>query len=460
MPFVKPAWLSSLSFKVLLAYLIGVVLSILLMTLVTLWLMVYQSGFVSGADVGELTKEMAGKLRFDEAGRPTGFTADRDDLAWVYDSLKQETAYRVLDEAGQTALVSVAGDAFWQPDDATRKRQLGHFEFERDGLLVHGATAVVVHEGQTWYLQFAVSARFFQLMHHGFALPFMGVGIILFSLVLLFVFGISTYITLGHTLKPLRQVSEAAAAISPRSLHARLAVERVPSEITPLVNSFNQVLDRLEQGYTSQREFLATAAHELKTPLALIRAQIEVEDKNELRMALLNDVTHMARQVQQLLLLAEVSEVQNYQVTDVDVSDVASEVIRYLKPMAEAGTVQLMLEHDPGVIWRADRAALFTLLKNLLENAIQHAPEHTQVQISITAEQLQIRDWGPGVSEDQLPRLFVRFWRGAHRRDHGAGLGLAICQEIAQAQGWTLSAHRGKPGLCFQLSCGVADARS
>ena len=170
--------------------------------------------------------------------------------------------------------------------------------------------------------------------------------------------------------------------------------------------------------------------------------------------ALLNDVAHMTRQVQQLLLLTEASEAQNYLFAEVELTDVAREASDYLQRMSEAAEVRLVLAQAPISTdpWQADRSALFTLLKNLLENAIQHAPRGTEVRVDIGADHLSVRDWGPGVDREQLPHLFVRFWRGAHRRDHGAGLGLTICQEIAQAHGWTLSAKRAEPGLLLQLS--------
>jgi signal transduction histidine kinase len=122
--------------------------------------------------------------------------------------------------------------------------------------------------------------------------------------------------------------------------------------------------------------------------------------------------------------------------------------------MAEAVDVRLVLvdETPEGGQWQADRSALFTLLKNLLENAIQHAPRGTEVRMHVSAGALRVRDWGPGVDREQLPHLFTRFWRGPHRRDHGAGLGLTICQEIARAHGWMLSAKRAEPGLLFELS--------
>ncbi|BBP59921.1 ATP-binding protein [Pseudomonas sp. St316] len=172
------------------------------------------------------------------------------------------------------------------------------------------------------------------------------------------------------------------------------------------------------------------------------------------RNALLNDVAHMTRQVQQLLLLTEASEAQNYQFAEVELADITTEATDYLQRMAEAAEVRLVLAQNAssGAPWQADRSALFTLLKNLLENAIQHAPRGTEVRVEIGRDELSVRDWGPGVDREQLPHLFARFWRGAHRRDHGAGLGLTICQEIAQAHGWTLSAKRAKPGLLLQLS--------
>jgi len=95
---------------------------------------------------------------------------------------------------------------------------------------------------------------------------------------------------------------------------------------------------------------------------------------------------------------------------------------------------------------------LFTLIKNLLENAIQHAPRGSQVHLCVGSNKLALRDWGRGVEEAQLAHLYERFWRGLHRRDQGAGLGLAICQEIAIAHGWTLSAYRVEPGLLIELT--------
>ncbi|WP_149195732.1 ATP-binding protein [Luteimonas suaedae] len=451
MPFVKPTVPNSLSLRVLLAYVVGVILSVLLMILVTLVLTTYRSDLLLKADMAEYTRQLVGAVRFDGKGVPVGFAASEEDDRWIYESLKEEVAYRVLDESGRPVLVSAAGEGFWSPAES---RQLvpGSFNFERGGVRVHSVIEPFEHGGRTWYLQFAVSTRILGFIYEEFTLPFMGAAVVIFSVLLLVVFGICAYVTLGYTLKPLRKLSESATSISPRALHARLRTEAVPSEIAPLVHSFNRALDRLEHGYRVQQEFLATAAHELKTPLALIRAQVELREEGEDRDALLGDVEHMTRQVQQLLLLAEASEVQNYGFATTDVQEVAQDVVAYLQRMAEAAHVHVTLSGASVARWQADRGALFTLLKNLLENAIEHAPRGTEVQVEVDAETVTVRDSGPGVDPQHLSQMFSRFWRGAHRRDQGAGLGLAICREIALAHGWVLSAHRADPGLLLRLS--------
>ncbi|BBH33395.1 Signal transduction histidine kinase [Pseudomonas sp. 43mfcvi1.1] len=452
MRYANAMWRHSISFKMLLAYVAGVLLSILLIASAALALIVSESDVFLTADVAERSHELANKLQFDSAGTPIGFDSSQDNRIWSYKSLGQEIGYRVLDSAANVRLTSTE-DKFWPSNIVITRSESGAFNFEREGLLMYAATSSVEHDGRTWYLQFAASKRLMELLHVGFAWPFMGAGIVLFSLVLLFVFGGCAYVTLGYTLKPLREVSESAAAISPRSLHSRLAVKTVPSEIAPLVASFNHTLERLEHGYRVQQDFLATAAHELKTPLALIRAQIELMEQSEGRSSLLSDVAHMTRQVQQLLLLAEASEVQNYSLAAVNTLDVANEAIFYLRRMADAAGVRLILVNSTAALclWQADRSALFTLLKNLLENAIQHAPRGTEVHVTLDENSLTVRDWGAGVGPEQLSQVFARFWRGSHRRDHGAGLGLTICQEIARAHRWTLSARRAEPGLIFCL---------
>jgi two-component system, OmpR family, sensor histidine kinase QseC len=430
------------------------VLSILLIALTIGGVAFSQGDILSGKDVAELTKDMAQKLQFNSEGIPVGFIEEEEHLAWIFESLKHEVAYRVIDESGAVVLTSAAGETLWPTEGAVSRLERQRFEFEHADVTLRGATEIVERENRKWFLQVAVSTRFMQLMYRAFALPFTGAGIVIFSLVLFFVFGVCAFITLRYTLRPLRTISESALSISPHSIHTRLSTQAVPLEIAPLVNSFNQVLERLDRGYSVQQEFLANAAHELKTPLALIRAQIELSKVDEtIRKSLLQDVEYMTRQVQQLLLLAEASEMHNYKFTTVNVPNLVREVVSYLARMADMADVTLdVIATEGDVLWKADQGALITLMKNLIENAIQHAPAKTAVHIEIGKDTITVRDIGPGVDAEQLPLLFKRFWRGVHRRDHGAGLGLAICHEIAMAHGWLLTAERAEPGLRFRLS--------
>ena len=464
MRFEKLTWLNSLSAKILLAYVVGAVLSIVLIVVAAVAIISYQGDAISGFDVADTAKSFAEDLKFDKDGRPVGLLggssgqdpgADIDDrdLRGLYESLKGEAAYRVLDASGTVVLSSAENVAMWPESGAARRLESGRFDFEYEGVAMIAATEPVERDGRVWYVQFAVSKRFLHLAYEAFVLPFTVAGVTLFSLVLLLVFGPCVYFALRYALKPVRVISDAAAEISPRSLHARLPTQGVPREISPLVDGFNRVLERVEQGYRVQQEFLATAAHELKTPLSLVRAQVELSPQSTEREVLLGDIEHMSRQVQQLLHLAEASEVQNYRPTAVDMHEAVRQTADFLQRMADAAGVRFELpQQDAKVLWMADRGALFTLLKNLLENAIQHAPPGTVVRAEVDATSVTIRDWGPGVPHDQLANIFARFWRGPHRRDQGAGLGMAICQEIAQAHGWTLTASRGQPGLRVVLA--------
>ncbi|ANI83460.1 ATP-binding protein [Kosakonia oryzae] len=448
MPSGKTSRFNSLSFKILLAFITGVLLSIAL--LILLGMVVKER--LPGMDLTDYTRALARQLQFDAHGQPIGFREGADYPLWIYSSLEEELAYRVLDADGKVVLMS-PGAQHWPPLPQLTAPVTGDFKFQLQGAEYGGTSDLYFMEGKRWFIQVSASSRIIDFLHRGFALPFIRFGIELFSLVLLVVFGLCAWVTLAWSLRPLRQASAGAATISPRSLDARLPTAGVPTEILPLIDSFNQALARLETGFRNQQDFLAKAAHELKTPLTLIRAEVELmSDCAETRELLLARVEHLSRQVQQLLILAEASEPLSYHFAPVDVADVARDSARFLQRIAEEARVNLTLTfRSVAVVWNADRGALFTLLKNLMENAIQHAPAGSDVHIEIHAQAITLRDWGPGVAGDELPLLFTRFWRGAHRRDSGAGLGLAICQEIAVAHGWSLTAENAQPGLRLRL---------
>jgi two-component system sensor histidine kinase QseC len=398
--------------------------------------------------MGEQADWLVQHLQWDPAGRPLALR-EPPERAWVYGETPHDWQYRVLAADGTVLLASGgAGAAALAPAGATFDPTRARFDVVEDGLLLHAVTQPVAHRRWHGYVQTAISERTMALFRGAVVGPVLHYALLI-SGVSLLIFSFGIHLSLQHLLRPLRRASAAASRIAPRNLETRLATSTVPRELRPLIRAFNQALDRLEQGYRVQQEFLASAAHELKTPLALLRGQVELSDSPD-RALLLADIDRMARQVHQLLHLAEASEARNYAWAPVDVAAVAIEVATFLERIAQRARVRLDVQaHDGCAPQPADHGAVFVLLKNLAENAIQHSPPGACVTIAIDADGIAVRDEGPGVAPEHAPELFKRFWRGPARRDSGAGLGLAICHEVATAHGWRIEVRRPAAGAEF-----------
>jgi two-component system, OmpR family, sensor histidine kinase QseC len=423
--------------------------------------------FGSGRDVGVTTQGQLRKavevihssLRFDPAGVPRAVGSIPSDFSWIFDDFAGDVKYRILDRSGGVILSSEANIAALAPSGQSFDSTLRSYTLNSGGELLFVRTEPMVQGAQTYYIQVAISKRFATFIRTISArIRFSNMLRSLLASVLLVI--VAVYFTLRKVLKPLREASAAAARIDAHNMSKRLPTRNLPTEFLPLVDAFNLTLDRLEKGYIVQRAFLAGAAHELKTPLALIRAQIDMGGATE-REVLLHDIDRMARQVNQLLHLAEASETQNYVFESVDVAAVAEDVADYLRRLTERREVYVEIRCAPGIpVLQADRGALFMLLKNLVENAIQHSPVSGIVAVTVDTDHLCVRDEGPGIGADELPNLFKRFWRGPMRRNEGAGLGLSICAEIAAAHHWELTARTIGRGAEFILSFRVNAARN
>lgn len=443
-------WLNSFSRQLLVATTGGVLFGAGLLVVSLLTMRMFQEDWFARIGVSEYAESMGEQLQFDASGQPISVGATK--MAWLFEGLGQEATYRVLDDKGVVALSSEAGAAPMIGDGQLLKLAQGNFDFRRGELTMHGATERVRHGGRSWYVQFAASERLSDMLRAYVGAPLFSRSVAYFGSAALVLYCLVMYFLLRRILRPLNEASAIAAEITPSNLGARIRIHRVPSELRPLVENFNAALDRLEHNYRLQQEFLTSAAHELKTPLALIRGQIEMGIDETNRDELLQDVSRMGRQVQQLLHLAEASEPQNYSFDAVDSESLAYEVVGYLERLALQQGVTQQVSVEPGfVLPRADRGAVFTLLKNLLENAIQHSHAGGVVRLRVEKGLISVQDEGPGVPAEDLPKLFTRFWRGKERRDLGAGLGLSICHEIATVHGWTLQARNRVPGMIFDL---------
>lgn len=368
----------------------------------------------------------------------------------AYDAMPKDAAYLVLDAQGRTVLSSPEGPALEALRRMSPTAAMQAAEVAGGGGVLQMMGGRLHHAGRDYTARVARSDRLVSTLGDYAGELYVRAGLIT-VLIALLTFGLVVFFTVRHLLRPLHRASAIASAIGPRHLAARLQVEQMPCELQPMVEAFNAALDRLENGFRVQQEFLAAAAHELKTPLALLQAEIELGGAANTE-ALLRDTALMARQVHQLLHLAEVSEGHNYAFARIPLAACVQEAVDYLARAADRKAVHVALATAPALApVEADAAALFVLAKNLLENALNHSPPGSVIHVRVDAAGFSVRDEGPGVAEADRPRLFQRFWR-AQRDAHGAGLGLAICQEICAAHGWRIALAPTGEGACFVVS--------
>jgi signal transduction histidine kinase len=445
-------WIRSLSARLWVTSVAALALSMtVLATLVVYSFNHFPEQTIGGHEQMERARDVVDGLQFDGAGRPVSVRPP-EETAWLFEVVSTELKYRVLDERGNVLLASGTardGDPWVAGDLSGAVGKMGQVTIGSKSFEI--VTLPVPHGHDVFYAQTATSARLVDAMI-GAKVNQIPVIVKVTIFVATIVFGLTLTLTVHRVLKPLREVSSAAALITPRNLTTRLSLDGIPSEIKPLINAFNDALGRLENGFFVQQQFLASAAHELQTPLTLIRGQIELEPEIKHRELLFREVDLMARQVRQLLHLAEVSEPQNLSFGEVDSVDVAQDVVAYLARKTDRKQVKLRLQVqvEPPPIW-ADRSALFILLKNIVENAINVSPPNSAVLLIIDNASIQVRDEGPGIRQDHLPFLFTRFWRAPDASHDGAGLGLAICKEIAIAHEWRLTVNSLVSGTQFSI---------
>ncbi len=259
----------------------------------------------------------------------------------------------------------------------------------------------------------------------------------------------------GFALRPLSRVAAAASEINVKTLDRRLPVRGVRDELDQVADAFNQTLGRLEHAVGEMRQFSAALAHELRTPLAALRGEIELglrapgtsDAQQHAFASQIEEIDKVARLIDRILTLARAESGQiRLNLEPVDLGTMAAAIVEQLVPVAEAQSIAVQGEYARGVVVDGDRGWLERLLLNLLDNAFKFTKAAGRVDVRVfrarDAGRIEVQDTGIGLSPDDAQRVFERFFRADPARSSatdGAGLGLSLVQWIAEEHHGTIT---------------------
>ncbi|WP_213287515.1 sensor histidine kinase KdpD [Bradyrhizobium sp. sGM-13] len=264
---------------------------------------------------------------------------------------------------------------------------------------------------------------------------------------------VATPMVVRRALAGLGTVADQARRIDIHQRGARLSVEHVADEIAPLVRAVNEALARLDDGYLRQQRFVADAAHELRTPIAILNTRLESLPAGAEKNRLLEDTARLSTLTEQLLDIQRLDQCGS-PFTPVDVVAVAQGVAANLAPLAIAAGYELSLQVAADRIETlGDHGAIERAVTNLVQNAIQHGGCRGSISIHVSRPAtIEVTDEGPGIPAEQRALIFEPFYR-VTPLERGAGLGLNMVREIARMHGGHISVFDGpNGGACFRLT--------
>lgn len=255
--------------------------------------------------------------------------------------------------------------------------------------------------------------------------------------------GFLIWIVVGRGLDSLESVADELANREPNHLEP-VKIEALPEEIRPVIDELNKLFFRLKEGFEREARFAADAAHELRTPLAALKAQAQValntSDINEKNIALQKVIASVNRNthiVQQLLTMSKLvpDQVFSQDLDSVDLIKISREILAMLAPSAIDKGIELEFEADQNIpMFPGTPTAISILVRNLVDNAIRYSEPDSHIIVRVYQQKalavLEVQDNGPGIPEEFRARVFERFFRELGNKSTGSGLGLAIVQQI------------------------------
>jgi heavy metal sensor kinase len=410
----------------------------------------------------ELTNGLHGYVRFDDDTASIAFDAsDSEEAAFVREATRYYQAYDagtgrlLIESSGLAALALHLTPAEVQafgiaPKTVDLDTGHGRLRFANSVRTVAGSRAYLLRVGVSRAPMEGVLARYRDVLL--WSVP-----------VALLVAGAASWWLSAFALLPLSRVAVAAQEIDVRTLERRLPVRGVGDELDHVVNAFNGTLGRLEQAVGEMRQFSAALAHELRTPLAALRGEIELASRSagsspaqRGRFASqMEEIDRLTRLIDQILTLARAESGQiRLTRAPVNLTDLAASLVEQLEPIAAAKSIELRCECSPAVTIDGDAGWLRRLLLNLVDNALKFTPEHGRVVVRVTragdSARIDVQDTGVGLSPADARQAFERFFRADPARSSstaGAGLGLSLVQ-------WIAAQHRGDVTVKSSLAHG------
>ncbi len=248
------------------------------------------------------------------------------------------------------------------------------------------------------------------------------------------VLALTAFVVVNRGLAPLRAVAAKIGEIDVNTLNRRIPTTRVPSEIAPFVEAVNAAFERVKQGVERQKRFTANSAHELRTPIAILRGRVDKLDDVPLKRDIERDVRRIQAILEQLLVLAQIDE-RGVTVAPpkLDLRETVLAATADYMPIALSNDRGLAFEPPPTpIVVRAYRWAIDSVVMNLIDNAVRAEPTKGTVIVRLTADAtIEVIDHGAGVASGDREMIFEPFWRKSEMRP-GTGLGLAIAKELIE----------------------------
>jgi heavy metal sensor kinase len=428
-------------------------LIIVVLSFVSYRLLARQLDLDASADLAELTNGLHGYLRFDE-GVPslTSTGSDADEASFLHDATEY---YQVYDADNGRLLVQSDGldplGVHYTPDEVRAfvdgpapfdlQTPYGRFRFSNSVISPPAGGRYLVQVGTSLAPMDAALARY--------------LGLLVSRMLPLAILALVGVWWMARTaVAPLRELAADARRVSIRTLDHRLQIRGSGDELDEVGTAFNETLARLERAVGDMKQFASALAHELRTPLAALRGELELTlitpmsecDWRANAASQVEEIDKLTRLVNQLLTLAraEAGEIQLAR-APVALGALVTATADQVEPIALAKGLQLECRVDAGATVTGDREWLERLVLNLLDNAVKYTPPEGAVCVAVASTddggvRLEVCDTGVGIPADVLPRVFDRFFRGDPARSssmEGAGLGLTLVK-------WIVDRHAGR----------------